>query len=133
MPASYQSQLDNVATVMSAALAQDRDLRPVDQPIWYEIGKTRIHFAAAEPASPANDSATDSGKKPEPRWVGSAAFVWNNNLVSIVIESNDLPFFNEMLHGRLGLGKEAAGLLFSADIGHGKQIQPQPEPPPNAP
>ncbi|HEY1895133.1 MAG TPA: hypothetical protein VGG62_02625 [Terracidiphilus sp.] len=131
MPESYKAQLDNVATAMSAGLAQDHDLRPIDQPIWYEIGQTRIHFAASESASPVNEAATGSDKKPEPRWVGSAAFVWNGNLVSIVIESNDISLFNEMLHSKIGLGKAAPAPLFPADIGKGKPIQPKPDSPPD--
>jgi hypothetical protein len=54
------------------------------------------------------------------------AFVFNGNLVSIVRESNDLPFLNEMLHGNLTLGKQKAAPLFSAEIGSGTPIQPKP-------
>jgi hypothetical protein len=133
MPDSYKAQLDNVATAMSAGLAQDHDLRPIDQPIWYEINNTRIHFAASESASPVNGTAADSDKKPEPRWLGSAAFAWNGNLVSIVIESNDISFFNEMLHSKIGLGKATPAPLFPADIGKGKPIQPKADSPPNEP
>jgi hypothetical protein len=133
MPASYKAQLDNVATAMSTGLAQDHDLRPIDQPIWYEIGKTRIHFAASESAPPANDTTAGPTKTPEPRWLGSAAFVWNDNLVSIVVESNDISLFNEMLHSKIGFGKTAAAPLFPADIGKGKPIQPKSDSPTNEP
>jgi hypothetical protein len=122
MPDSYKQQLDNVATAMSAALAQDRDLHPIDQPIWYPIGNTRVHFAAGENAPAANAGAAQAAKG---RWVGSAAFVWGGNLVSVVVESNDLHFFNEMLHSKLTLGKQPASALFPADIGQGKPIQPK--------
>lgn len=123
MPAAYQAQIDNVATAMSAALAQDRDLRPIDQPIWYEIGDARVHFAAGESASAAAATADPNAKS---RLVGSAAFVWEGNLVSIVIESNDLPFFNTLLHGRLTLGTNKPAPLFAAEIGKGKPIEVKP-------
>jgi hypothetical protein len=126
MPAAYRDQLENMATAMSTALAQDRDLHPIDQPIWYEINNTRVHFAAGESVSPANDSAAPSVPSPKSRWVGSAAVVWNGNLVSIVIESNDISFFNEMLHSKIGLGKGAPAPLFPADIGKGKPIEAKP-------
>ncbi len=125
MPAAYRDQLDNMATAMSAALAQDRDLHPIDQPIWYEINNTRVHFAAGESVQPANQSATPAAPSPKSRWVGSAAVVWNGNLVSIVIESNDISFFNEILHSKIGLGKAPPAPLFPADIGKGKPIQPK--------
>jgi hypothetical protein len=127
MPAAYQSQVDDVATTMSAALARDRDLHPIDQPIWYEIGGTRVHFAAGESASAENPSAAASDPQAKPRWVGSAAFVWQGNLVSIVIESNDLPFFNTMLHGKITLGTNKPAPLFAAEIGKGKPIEIKPE------
>jgi hypothetical protein len=126
MPAAYRDQLDNMATAMSTALAQDRDLHPIDQPIWYEINNTRVHFAAGESVPPANEAAAPSGPSPQSRWVGSAAIVWNGNLVSIVIESNDISFFNEMLHSKIGLGKATPERLFPADIGKGKPIEAKP-------
>ncbi len=115
MPDAYRNQLDNMAMAMSTALSEDRDLHPIDQPIWYDAGRARVHFAAGE----------SDDKSAEPRWVGSAAFVWAGNLVSIVIESNDLPFFNEMLHSRIALGKDKGTPLFPADIGKGKPIRPK--------
>jgi hypothetical protein len=126
MPAAYRDQLDNMATAMSTALAQDRDLRPIDQPIWYEINNTRVHFAAGESVPAANDSTAPSTLSPKSRWVGSAAVVWNGNLVSIVIESNNISFFNEMLHSKIGLGKAPPSRLFPADIGKGKPIEAKP-------
>jgi hypothetical protein len=126
MPAAYRDQLDNMATAMSTALAQDRDLRPIDQPIWYEINNTRVHFAAGESVPPANEAAAPSAPSPKSRWVGSAAVVWNGNLISIVIESNDISFFNEMLHSKIGLGKAPPARLFPADIGKGKPIEAKP-------
>jgi hypothetical protein len=127
MPAAYQSQVDDVATSMSAALARDRDLRPIDQPIWYEISGARIHFAAGESAAAENPSAAASDPNAKPRWVGSAAFVWHGNLVSIVIESNDLAFFNAMLHGKVTLGANKTAPLFAAEIGKGKPIEIKPD------
>jgi len=125
MPESYRSQLDNVAAAMSAALSQDRDLHPIDQPIWYEINQARMHFAAAD--SGTANSAAGSAKTPPSRWVGSAAVVWNENLISIVIESNDLAFFNEMLHSKIALGKATAVPLFPAEIGgQGKPLEIKP-------
>jgi hypothetical protein len=59
--------------------------------------------------------------------------VWNDNLVSIVVESNDLSLFNEMLHSKISFGKTAAAPLFPADIGKGRPIQPKPDSPPNEP
>jgi hypothetical protein len=115
-----------MATTMSTALAQDRDLHPIDQPIWYEISNTRVHFAAGESVAPANQAAAPTASSPQSRWVGSAAIVWNGNLVSIVIESNDITFFNEMLHSKIGLGNGTPAPLFPADIGKGKQIEPKP-------
>jgi len=126
MPAAYRNQLDNMATAMSAALAQDRGLHPIDRPIWYEIDNTRVHFAAGESVPPANQAGATSAPSPKSRWVGSAAIVWNGNLVSIVIESNDISFFNEMLHSRIGLGKATPAPLFPADIGKGKPIEAKP-------
>jgi hypothetical protein len=123
MPASYRDQIENVATAMSTALAQDRDLHPIDRPIWYPIGNTHIHFAAGKTAADNLEQAGAKDAKPA-RWVGSAAFVWSGNLVSIVIESNDLKFFNEMLHSTIALGKGAPGTaLFPAEIGSGKPIE----------
>jgi hypothetical protein len=123
MPAAYQSQVDDVATTM----ARDRDLRPIDQPIWYEISGARIHFAAGENASAENPTTAASDPQAKPRWVGSAAFVWKGNLVSIVIESNDLAFFNRMLHGKITLGTNKPAPLFAAEIGKGKPIEIKPE------
>jgi len=125
MPADYQSQIDKVAASTSAALAQDKDLLPIDQPIWYMIGNTRVYFAAGGTATPDKHAAAASDPAAKSRWVGSAAFVWNGNLVSIVIESNNLAFFNELLHGSLSLGKSAPAPLFPVAIGGGKPIKPR--------
>ncbi len=125
MPDGYKQQLDNMATAMSVALSQDRDLHPVDQPIWYLIGTTKIHFAAGENAPPTSGAGGQAAPVNVGRWVGSAVFLWGGNLVSIVMESNDLHFFNEMLHSKLTLGKQPASALFPAEIGRGKPIQPK--------
>lgn len=124
MPASYQSQIDQVAASMSAALAQDKDLVPIDRPIWYNVGATRIYFAAGETARPNQQAMPGSDGATNARWVGSAAFVWGGNLISVVVESNDLGYFNELLHAKLSLGKAAGAALFPAAIGGGKPIQP---------
>jgi hypothetical protein len=126
MPAEAQNRLDDVAAAMAAQLAQGEDLKPIDQPIWYEAGKMRIHFAAAQSASDEKKPDAKSNEKKEHLWVASAAFVSNGNLVSIFFRSNDLPFLNEMLHGNLTLGKQKAAPLFPAEIGSGTPIQPKP-------
>ena len=86
------------------------------------MGKTRIHMAAAENDLPPAQAAAEKDA-PDHQWLASFGFVWEKNLISIVLISNDLPFLNEMLHGDLALGKQAAAPLFSAGIGQGKPIQ----------
>jgi hypothetical protein len=126
MPAEAQRQLDDVAAVMAEGLTKEEGLKPIDQPIWYEVGKTRIHFAAAQNAPEVEKPVAKSGDERERRWVASMAFVWRGNLVSVFVESNDLPFLNEVLHGQITLGKEPAAPLFPAGIGGGKPLQPKP-------
>jgi hypothetical protein len=129
MPAEYRQQLDGVTSAMAEESAQGDDLRPIDQPIWYKIGKTRIHFAAAESVRPETQPGTKAnsqrGNAQQRRWVASMAFVQNGNLVSIYAESNNLPFLNEILHGTVKFGDEPAAPLFSADLGTGTPTQPK--------
>lgn len=126
VPAEYRGQADAMAAVMAEGFVQRSGLKEIDQPIWYEIGKERIHFVAAESTPDAKESdGTASASKPR-MWVASIAFAWEDNLITIQIESNDLPFFNEMLHSSIAFGNEPAAPLFSADIGNGKPIQPKP-------
>jgi hypothetical protein len=130
MPAEYRQQLDAVTSSMAEESAQGDDLRPIDQPIWYEVGKTRIHFAAAQSIQPENqpgaNAPSQSTKGQEHRWVASLAFVQNNNLVSIYAESNDLPFLNEILHSTVKFGEQPTAHLFPADLGNGTPVQPKP-------
>jgi len=126
LPAEEQNQIDELAAAMAVELTKDEGLKPIDQPIWYEVGKTRIHFAASQSAAEEKHAKTKSDEAEEHWWVASVAFVSNGNLVSIVMGSNDLPFMNEMLHGNLTIGKQKAAPLFPAEIGSGTPIQPKP-------
>jgi hypothetical protein len=126
MPTEEQNQIEDVAGAMSVALTKDEDLLPIDQPMWYGVGKTHIHFAAARSTPEMRQAGTGGNGQKERRWVASIAFVSNGNLVSILIESNDLPFLNEMLHGEIALGRETAAPLFPAEIGNGAPLQPKP-------
>jgi hypothetical protein len=126
MPDEYRNQPDDVAAAMAATSAQGQDLKPIDQPIWYDVGKTRVHFAAAQSYSEEKQTGTTSGDKKERRWIASVAFVSNGNLVSMLFESNDVPFLNEMLHGKVTIGKQSAAPLFPAEIGAGTPLQPKP-------
>jgi hypothetical protein len=129
MTAELQGRADEMAGVMAESTIeqakQDRNLHSIDRPIWYESGKARIHFAAAE-SSPTSDALSSSKAKLESQFVAALAFVWKKNLVSIVLESNDLPFMNEMLHGVISLGTQAPAPLFPADLGSGTPIHPKP-------
>ncbi len=126
VPAEYRSQADAMAAVMAEGFVQESGLKEIDQPIWYEIGKERIHFVAGESTPHAQESDGTAGASGPRKWVASIAFAWENNLITIQIESNDLPFLNEILHSSIAFGDEPAAPLFSAEIGSGKPIQPKP-------
>lgn len=126
VPTEYRSQADAMAGVMAEGFIQESGLKEIDQPIWYDIGKERIHFAAAESTSDAQASG-GTATAPRPReWVASIAFAWENNLITIQIESNDLPFLNEVLHSSIAFGSQPAASLFPAEVGEGKPLQPKP-------
>jgi hypothetical protein len=130
MPAEYRQQLEAVTSAMAEGSAQGDDLKPIDQPIWYEIGKTRVHFAAAQSIlaeiQPGANASSQPTKGQGRRWVASLAFVQNGNLVSIYAESNNLPFLNGILHSTVKFGDQSAAPLFPADLGNGSPIQPKP-------
>jgi hypothetical protein len=123
MPAEYLTQKDNLVAGMAQSGVEGKNLKPIDQPIWYDIGKTRVHFAAAE-SIPATDPKTD---KIEPKhWLAVAAFISNGNIVTILFDSDNLAFLNDMIHSKLTVGKETPSTLFPADIGGGKPIELKP-------
>lgn len=126
LPAEYRTQTDAMAAVMAEGFVQGPELKEIDQPIWYEIGKQRIHFAAAESTVDENASGAKIAAPSSRKWIASIAFVWKNNLVTIQIESNDLSFLNEMLHSNIAFGSEPPATLFPAEIGNGKPIQLKP-------
>lgn len=126
VPTEYRSQADAMAAVMAEGFIQESGLKEIDQPIWYDIANERIHFAAAESPSDAQASA-GTANAPRPReWVASIAFAWENNLITIQIESNDLPFLNEVLHSSIAFGSQPPAPLFPAELGEGKPLQPKP-------
>jgi len=126
VPAEYRSQTDAMASAMAEGFVQDPGLKEIDQPIWYDIGKERIHFAAAEATSHEQASGSKPATPNPQQWVASIAFVWKNNLITIQIESSDVSFLNEMLHSNIAFGNEPAAPLFPAEIGNGKPIQLKP-------
>ena len=126
MPAAYREHIDDVVQQMAEGMTQGDALKPIDRPVWYELGTTKVHFSGAESASTTTPSGTDSDGKKDHTWIASFAFVLNGNLITIYLESNDLPFMNEMLHGNITLGKQFALQLFQADLGHGTPIQAKP-------
>jgi hypothetical protein len=126
VPAQYREHPEDVAAAMTVAYLQGEDLVESDAPIWYEVGKTRIHFAEAEGRWRPNGPDTKAGGNAEHRWVASFAFVSNGNVVSIVFESNDRPFLNEMLHGEIAIGKQPPASLFPASIGAALPTRPKP-------
>lgn len=126
VPAEYKSQADAIAAQMAQAFVQDPGLKEIDQPIWYEVGKERIHFAAAESTVNSQSSGAKAAAPSPQKWVASIAFVRGDNLITIQFESNDLPFLNEMLHSSIAFGNQPAAPLFPAEIGNGQPIQPKP-------
>ena len=125
IPAQYRNDPEDVAASIAMAYVQGPGLQQTDPPIWYEIGKTRIHFAASDSRSTPDGPDTKTGENAEHRWVAGVAFVFNANVVSIVFESNDLPFLNEMLQGEITIGNQPAAPLFPSYIG--AEIAPEPK------
>jgi hypothetical protein len=126
MPATYREHIDDIAQQMAEGGAQGDGLKTIDQPVWYNIGQTKIHFAAAQDTDTATTSTNNANAKMDHKWVVSVAFVLKSNLVTIYLESNDLPFLNEMLHSKIALGQQDPAPLFSSELGNGTPLQPKP-------
>jgi hypothetical protein len=74
------------------------------RPVGHMVGKTRVHFLAAE-------ISTGDGRE-QRRWVAAVQFFSKDCLITMYLSSNDHDFFNEMLRGDLTIGEQETAPLF---------------------
>jgi len=126
IPQEFRGREDEVASGLALSVIQAKDLKQIDQPLWYDVDKHKVHLAAA--MGPTNVPDKD-GKQADPtktRYVAGVATVINGTLTLWMFEANDVDYFNRMLRGDILFGNDKPLPLFPASIGNGERIKPVP-------
>ena len=82
------------------------------KPIWYEIGKQKVHMNSGVGRPIVNGQVASA-----PLIIMSMATQWRGHLLAWVFTSNDTEIFNEMTKSLVQFGNGPWGTMFAANIG----------------
>jgi len=98
----------------------------IDKPVWYEVQKQKVHIAIAQgrPIAKASKEKAD-----EPILMAVLDVNFDGHILCWMITSNDMSFFNSLLHGKVDFGTGTSQSLFPLELGTGPSCETDPKNP----
>lgn len=112
VPKKFRKKEDDVLASMSLSAVSMPGIGRMPKPIWYEIGKQKIHMNSGVGRPIINGQLASA-----PLIIMSTATQWRGRLLAWVFTSNDTEIFNEMTKSIVRFGDGPWGPMFAANIG----------------
>lgn len=111
----------NDALISIAAMpGQLPGFQPIDQQMWYELDKHKIHFLAAQGNFPGE------GEPTRPMVVAVASVEVHDHLLFWMFMADNMPLLNQLLNSQVQFDSGRAEPLFPMAIGDGTPVKPAP-------
>jgi len=105
-------KVDEVLHSMALSAVSEPGLEPMPKPIWYEIGKQKIHMNSSA-GRPIMNGKLD----PAPVIIMAMATEWRGHLLEWVFTANDTEIFNEITKSLVRFGDGPWSQIFAPNIG----------------
>jgi len=112
VPKESHNKEDDVLGSMALSVVSVPGLGRMPKPIWYEIGKQKIHMNSAVGRPIINRQVASA-----PIIVMSMATEWRGHLLAWIFTSNDVQIFNEITKSLVKFGDGPWSAMFAANIG----------------
>lgn len=112
LPKKLQHKDDDVLGSMAMGAVTEPGIQPMAKPIWYEIGKQKIHMNSGAGRPIANGQLS-----PAPIIIMAMATEWRGHLLEWVFSSNDTEIFNEITKSLVRFGDGPWSPMFAPNIG----------------
>jgi len=110
-PKVQKNESDALGNIALSAVSEP-GIQRMAQPIWYEVGKQKIHMNSGMGRPIINGHLADA-----PIIVMAMATQWRGHLLAWIFASNDAEIFNEITKSLVGFGDGLLGPMFPANIG----------------
>ncbi len=101
---------------MASISGQLPGLKPIDQQMWYEVDKHKIHFLAAQGAFSDDKASTPVG-------VATASTNVHGRFLMWMFMSNDLPTLNRLMSSTVQFGNHPAAPFVPFTLGTGEPMK----------
>jgi hypothetical protein len=112
VPKKFRKKEDDVLASMALSPVSVPGFGRMPKPIWYEIGKQKIHMNSGVGRPIVNGEVA-----PAPLIIMSMATQWRGHLLDWVFTSNDTEIFNEMTKSLVRFGDGPWSPMFAPNIG----------------
>jgi hypothetical protein len=112
LPKKLRKNDDAVLFDLAATPTSGPGVAPITKPLWYEIGKQKIHMTAGAGRVSANGRAVT-----EPLLIMAMATQWHGHVLLWTFTSNDREIFNELTKSVVQFGNTAPAQMFPPNIG----------------
>ena len=112
VPRKLQKKEDDVLGTMAMTAVSEPGLQRMPKPIWYEIGKQKIHMNSS-----AGRPVVNGQLDPAPIIVMAMTTEWRGHLLAWVFTANDTEIFNEITKSLVRFGDGPWSPMFAANIG----------------
>jgi len=112
VPKRFRKKEDDVLASMALSAVSMPGIGRMPKPIWYEIGRQKIHMNSG-----VGRPIVNSEVAPAPLIIMSMATEWRGHLLDWVFTSNDTEIFNEMTKSIVRFGDGPWSPMFAPNIG----------------
>jgi len=112
LPKELQENEGEALSTIALGFVSADGIQRMPKPIWYEIGKQKIHMNSGVGRPTANGQ-----EFPTPIIVMSMATAWRGHLLAWVFTANDKDTFNEITKSMVQFGDAPWAPMFAGDIG----------------
>jgi len=112
VPKKLQKKDDDTLGNMALSAVSLPGIQRMPKPIWYEIGKQKIHMNSGVGQAIVNGQVGEA-----PVIIMAMATEWRGHLLEWVFTSNDTEIFNEITKSLVRFGDGPWGQMFPANIG----------------
>jgi hypothetical protein len=112
LPKKLQKNENDALGTIALSLVSEPGIQRMPKPIWYEVGKQKIHMNSGVGRPIVNGQLASA-----PIVVMSMSTQWRGHLLAWAFTSNDTEIFNEITKSLVQFGNNGWGPMFAANLG----------------
>jgi hypothetical protein len=112
LPQQLQKNENDALASIALSLVSEPGIQRMPKPLWYEIGKQKIHMNSGAGRPIINGQLASA-----PIMIMSMATQWRGHLLAWAFTSNDTEIFNEITKSQVQFGDGPWGPMFAPNVG----------------